>query len=115
MSQQKTNPELPSIPSLSSDQLHRLLCADYLESIAKLIRQGRVTGFDLAWDMSAEEPVGKVVVESDTFVSPLKQRLLRDIAEAQAAAARQIQVIDATEHQKCENPACVACNNPNKA
>jgi hypothetical protein len=112
---QKTNPKLPAIPDLSPDQLHRLLCADYLESIARLIRQGQVTGFDLAWDMSAEQPAGRVEVESDTFVSPLKQRLLRDIAEAQAAAAKQIQVIDATQHDKCDNENCVACNNPNKA
>lgn len=115
----KTNPELPAIPELTREQLNRLLCADYLEYCAKMIRKGSLTGFDIAWNTSYEKPVGKLEIVSFELTAPLEANILRQIEEAKAAAAeraaKQIPVVDATEHEKCTNEACVVCNSPFKA
>lgn len=121
MSNQKKSdsPELPNIPDLSQEQLNRLLAADWLETIAKMMRKGAVTGFDIAWDERYQKPVGKVEMASFELTAPLEAKLMRDIQEAKASAERQVPYYDMTEeiknHAKCENPACMACNNPNKA
>lgn len=119
MSNPKNNPELPEIPSLSQEQLNRLLAADWLETVAKMMRKGAVTGFAIAWSEQYQKPVGKVEMSSIELTAPLESKLLRDIEEAKAVAARQVPYFDLSEdaknHAKCENPTCLVCNNPNKA
>lgn len=110
-----TEQELPAIPDLTQDKLHRLMCADYLESVAGMIRRGQVNAFDLSWDLSTEQPVGRVEVDSSTLISPLKASLLQGIAQKRAEMAQRIPVVDATGHERCENPSCMACNSPHKA
>ena len=110
---------LPEIPNLTKEQLNRLLTADYLDAIAKLIRRGAVTGFDFAWDERYEKPLGNVVMTSTELVAPLETKLLKDIQEAMSTQKEQIRFEDLTqtlrEHGKCSDPKCMACNNPNKA
>lgn len=119
MSQKKTDSTLPEIPQLTKEQLNRLLCADYLEHVAKLIRKGGLTGFDFAWTDKHEKPVGRLEVLSLELTAPLEARLLNEMEEARQEAARKIPVQDMTEaiqqHGKCQDPYCVACNNPIKA
>lgn len=114
-----TNPELPAITELTKDQLNRLVCADYLEAIAGMIRKGNVNGFDLHWDLSTDKPIGEVGLDANYLIAPLEAKIagaMRAYAQQQAQAeARKIPVIDATGHEKCENPDCIACNNPHKA
>jgi hypothetical protein len=118
MSQKPKDPTMPDIPSLSKEQLNRLLAADYLVTIANLIRKGAVTGFDFAWDERYEKPQGHVVLSSLQLTAPLEAKLLADMANEKPPEPPII-VEDATEafkeHGKCENPRCMACNNPNKA
>lgn len=115
----KTDPELPSIPALSEEQVRRLLTADYLEALAKMIRKGQITNFDIAWDQTLGKPVGVVEVDANVILAPLEVHVMQQMAEAQAKAERQIPYEDLTaevaEHEKCDSPRCVACNNPNKA
>lgn len=111
--------DLPEIPALSREQVHKLLCADYLENLAKLIRRGAVSGFDLIWHPGYEKPVGKLELDSFELVAPMEAKLINDIKAAHEAAARKIPVTDLTtqmeEHGHCERPDCYACNNPVKA
>lgn len=110
-----TDPELPAVPELTKDQLNRLVCADYLESLANMIRKGQVNGFDMGWDFTTEKPVGRVEIDSKVLIAPLEAKILQGVAKQYAEAAKKIPVVDATSHEKCTNPHCVACNNPNKA
>lgn len=114
----KPDPKSVAIPDLSQDQLHRLLAADYLESLAGLIRKGTITGFDFAWDQRFEKPVGKVVMSSLTLIAPLEAKLMQQMQEAEEAEAKKIQVEDLSEDLKdhrCDDEACQVCHSPHKA
>lgn len=114
----KPDPKSVVIPDLSQDQLNRLLAADYLESMANLIRKGTVSGFDFAWDQRFEKPVGKVIMSSLQFVAPLEAKLLEQMREAEAEEANKIQVEDLSEdlkNHKCDDEDCQVCNSPHKA
>lgn len=113
-----SKPEDHPIPALSETQIHRLLAADYLETIANMIRKGTLAGFDIAWDERYEKPVGKIVMAAGAIIAPLEAQLRQQIAEEQAKAAQVIPVADFSEELKehyCEDPQCYVCNNPNKA
>lgn len=118
MSDTKQTPELPAVPQLTQDKLNRLLCADWLESLATLIRKENVAGFNLAWDARYGKPVGPIQIESNLLKSPLELKLLSQIAEQEAKDKEIIPYQDLTEDLKdhhCENPNCVICNPPFEA
>lgn len=119
MSKNRDLPSLPEIPNLTQDKINRLITADYLETLAEMIRKGDLEGFDLAWDARYQKPVGKVALLSSEIKGPLEQKWTAEILEQQKALEAQIQVYDAEEavqtHGKCESEACMLCNNPHKA
>lgn len=110
------DPTTVPIQDLTKPQLHRLLAADYLESIAGMIRNGSVQGFELAWDARYEKPVGAVTVDSHALKGPLELRIISQIQKAEAEATA-IDVEDISERLKdhsCEDDSCMACRDPIK-
>jgi hypothetical protein len=110
--------DLPAIPELTQAQLNRLLCADWLESIATLIRRGQVNGFNLAWDERVGKPEGPVQISANLLKSPLELKLLAQIAQEEQAPKPEIIYQDMTEKLKdhdCKDPQCIVCNPPHEA
>ncbi|SRR5258708_2792992 len=101
---------MPEIPPLTQDQLNRLLTADWLEQVAKMIRSGAANGFDIAWDTRYQKPVGTVQMSTERLQAPLELKMLAQIAEEQS----KIRVEDVSEKIKdhaCDSEECIVCNN----
>lgn len=106
--------DLPEIPELTQAQLNRLLTADWLEQIARMVRAGSVKGFDIAWDMRYQKPVGNVSLGTEKLLAPLEIKLTAQIAEETRKAEQAIPVHDISEEirdHQCDSEACLVCNN----
>ncbi len=92
------------------EKAHRAICADYLRQIAKLVDQGCISAFDLAWSTGVRKPVGKMVASASFLIGPVESDFLNQIAEVN----RQIPVLDVTkdlqDHEPCEDEECALCN-----
>lgn len=110
-------PELPPIPELTAEHAHQFVCADYLESIARLIRRGAISGFDFAWNSSLEKPIGKFVGNCAMLIAPMETKIQQAIADYREEQSKQISVVDVTEqlknHEPCDEESaddCAICN-----
>jgi len=97
-------PELPPIPELTVGKAHRLICADYLRTMAKLIEQGAVEAFDFNWNTSFRKPIGKIVCSADFLTAPVESQFIANIAAYEAERAKKIPVVDITEDLKENHP-----------
>lgn len=110
-----SNPKIPPPNKAAEKNIRRLLCADYLETIATLIRKGAVTGFEFVWDEEMPKPAGSLEVVSDFLSTPLEIKLTEqaEAAKKAEAAKTKIELFDISDdvkkHEKCENPRCIAC------
>lgn len=106
-------PELPPITELTATRAHQLICADYLETMANLIRKGAVTGFEFMWNTQIEKPIGKYVGDSSMLIAPMESKIQNAIADYRAEQAKQISVTDLTEelkeHEPCQGKAAEEC------
>lgn len=108
------SPEFPPIPELTVSQAHRIICADWLESVARMVRQGSVTAFDIAWNSDLEKPVGKFLGNASLLIGPIEPKLKAAVAaERQRQIDATTQVVDFTEqlkdHEPCEGEAKEQC------
>jgi hypothetical protein len=106
---EKKTPELPAVPELTQEKLNVLLAADWLESLATLIRKGTVTSFQLAWDTRYGKPVGPILIESNLLRSPLELKLLSQLAEQDAKIPYKDLTEDLKDHD-CDDKNCPVCN-----
>lgn len=111
MSDENATPVLPPIPELTVGKAHRLICADYLRTLAKLIEQGGLEAFELAWNLSFRKPQGKVVTTADSLTGPVEAQFLANVRAYQEEQARKVPVIDLTEEMKENHPEIVDPDN----
>jgi hypothetical protein len=91
---------LPPLTELTTDEAHRLICADYLRAIASLIERGACQAFEFSWTVKAmHKPAGRIVMDSNFLVSGAESELLQKVEEA----SRKIQVEDLTDKLKSED------------
>lgn len=95
--------EVPSIESLTVRQMNLLVCADYLETIAKLIRKGSVTSLEFLWNSEIEKPVGKIVIDAGLLIGPTELKISRAITEYKSEQDKKISVEDLTSEAE-EDP-----------
>lgn len=103
--------DMPEIPQLSEEQINRLITADWLESIAKLIRNGAATGFDIAWDTRYPKPLGSVVMSTEQLYGKTELKLR---TAAYVAPQNKIPVQDVSDEigdHTCSSDACLVCRN----
>ena len=114
--EKKPDPKTVEIPA-AKKAIHRLLCADYLETIAVLVRNGSITEFDFVWDLDDPKPVGSIVAVSGFLHTPLEIKMVEAQREAdrerKAQESQKIQIFDIEKdvknHEACEDPRCIAC------
>ena len=97
-------PELPPIPELTIGRAHRLICADYLRAIAKLIEQNAIDAFELAWNTTQRKPQGKIIASADFLTGPVESQFLANVAAYQAEQAKKIDLVDITEELQENHP-----------
>jgi hypothetical protein len=105
----------PEITQLTEEQVNRLVTADWLESVAKLIRSGAATGFDIAWDARYPKPLGNVVMSTEQLYGATEMKLLSArYAAKQQELATKIPVQDISDDigdHKCDSEQCLVCRN----
>jgi hypothetical protein len=112
--EKKPDPKTVEIPT-AKKVIHRLLCADYLETIAVLVRNGMVTEFDFVWDLDDPKPVGSIVAVAGFLHTPLEIKMVEAQQEEnrKEQESQKIQVFDVEKdvknHESCEDPRCIAC------
>lgn len=89
-----SEPEKIDVPELTVNQAHRMICADYLEAVANLIRKGSVTGFEFMWNTQLDKPIGKFVAEANVLVGPVEIQIREAITAYSAEQAKKISVTD---------------------
>jgi len=93
----KLPPIPPPLPTLKE---RRDSAAEYLEMVARLIREGTIHGFDICWAESVfSPPTGKLVVAAD-MMRPLKPKTV---------APEPVDVTDLSDMPECQEPECPAC------
>lgn len=109
--------ELPPIEQLSVKQANRLVTADWLRSIAKLIQTGVIDSFECAWNFDLPKPIGRFTASCEMLSAPLEAKLHEAVAVYKKEHLAVIPVVDVTEqlkdHVPCEGDAkenCALCN-----
>ncbi len=86
---------LPPIEDLTQDEANRLICADYLRAIARLIEKGAVSAFDLSWAAKvASKPVGRFVTDASFLMCAAEAELTLKVEEYKTQQAKKIEVED---------------------
>jgi hypothetical protein len=104
----------PEISPLTEEQVNRLIAADWLESIAKLIRSGSVTGIDIAWDTRYHKPLGNVIMSTEKLYGPVELKLLAAGPAPKQELVTKIPVQDVSQDigdHKCNLDTCLVCMN----
>lgn len=91
---------IPPIAELTISEMKRLVCADYLDQIAKMIRKGTLIGFELMWNTEIEKPIGKFVAEAGLLIGPVEAKITEDLNAYRAEQAKKISVTDLSEELK---------------
>lgn len=78
---------------------YRVICTDYLRTLADLIEAGAVTAFKLDWGKDLAKPVGNFVMTSSFLVTDSEIEIQDQIDEHHASQANKIEVQDLTKNQ----------------
>lgn len=96
---------LPPIEELTTDQANRLICADYLRTLATMIERGALQAFDLSWAARvAAKPIGKLVMDAGFLMCDAEKEFEQKIEEYKAKQAAKIQVEDCVQELKNTDP-----------
>ena len=89
---------LPPIEELTQDQVNKLVCADYIRTLADMIEKGALSAFDLQWSAKlSNKPVGRLVTDAAFIICDAEQELTEKIEKYKAEQAKKISVQDMTE------------------